>query len=69
MIIESKGIEIDEFYIPPFELNNGDLIVICLWGGGHYHNLKIIIRIGFNERPRLGRIPVCTPLINDLSAR
>jgi hypothetical protein len=40
MIVESKGIQIGEYFIPPFELRDGELIVICLYGGAHFDALK-----------------------------
>lgn len=41
MIAKSEGFEIGNFRIPPFELNEGELISICLFGGGHFFDLKM----------------------------
>ena len=43
LLIESKGIKTDQFFIPPFELRKGDLIVIDIHGGPHYHEFKSIL--------------------------
>jgi hypothetical protein len=40
MIVHSTGFEIGKFFIPPFELREGELIGICLYGGSHFFDLK-----------------------------
>lgn len=41
MIAKSEGFEIENFRIPPFELNEGELIRLCLYGGGHFFDLEM----------------------------
>lgn len=41
MIVKSEGFEIGGFRIPPFELKEGELIQICLFGGGHFYDLEM----------------------------
>jgi len=41
MLIESKGIRADNFYIPPFELNQGEIVVLCLFGGQHFYETEM----------------------------
>lgn len=41
IIAKSEGFEIGNFRIPPFELNKGELISICLFGGGHFFDLEM----------------------------
>jgi len=38
-VVQSKGIKIDNFYIPPFTLDKGDIIVIQLPNGLYFHGL------------------------------
>ena len=38
-MVRSKGIEIDSFYIPPFELDAGDIVIIQLPNGPYYSGL------------------------------
>ncbi|KUJ60607.1 hypothetical protein AR687_16380 [Flavobacteriaceae bacterium CRH] len=40
LIIESKGIKTDQYFIPPFELRKGELVIIYLQGGGHFDDMK-----------------------------
>jgi len=40
LIIESKGIKTDQYFIPPFELRKGELVVIYLEAGTHFNDLK-----------------------------
>jgi len=40
MILQSIGFKIGQFFIPPFELREGELIGICLYGGSHFFDLE-----------------------------
>lgn len=40
LLIESKGIKTEQYFIPPFELREGELVVIYLYGGAHFQNIK-----------------------------
>lgn len=40
MILKSTGIIIGNYFIPPFEVREGELVVLYLYGGAHYHHLK-----------------------------
>ncbi|GAB4043841.1 hypothetical protein [Spirosoma jeollabukense] len=39
MLLESKGIKINRFYVPPFTLSEGELVVLFLPSGDHYFDL------------------------------
>lgn len=39
MIIESKGIKIGKYYIPPFHLQEGEIVVLHLFNGQHFYEL------------------------------
>ena len=43
MLIECKGIRTDKFYIPPFELNQGEIIVLGLFGGQHFYETEMYL--------------------------
>lgn len=42
LIIESKGIKTDHYFIPPFELREGELVIIYLEGGAYFDDLRAI---------------------------
>lgn len=44
MLIENKGIKTDTFYIPPFDLNNGEIVIIYLFGGGYFHKTAMFLK-------------------------
>ena len=41
MLIENKGIRKDNFYIPPFILNEGEIVVLYLFNGEHLYGTEI----------------------------
>lgn len=43
LLLENKGIRTDQYFIPPFELREGELVVINLHGGPHYYEFKRIL--------------------------
>lgn len=40
LLIESKGIKTDQYFIPPFEVREGELVLISVYGGAHYQEIK-----------------------------
>lgn len=48
LIIKSNGIKTERFYIPPFELKKGEIVVIFLYAGGHVFDLKMYLKNIFN---------------------
>lgn len=44
MIIRNNGIKTDTFYIPPFELNQGEIVVICLYNGSHFFETEMFLK-------------------------
>lgn len=62
MIIESKGIIKDNFFIPPFELSEGEIIILHLFGGGHYNQLKEYLKSVFTEKLKNESITIHKPL-------
>lgn len=52
MLIENKGIETDTFYIPPFDLNIGEIVVLNLFSGSNFYKTEMFLKDIF-----CGRIP------------
>lgn len=50
MIAQSTGFDIGRFGIPPFELNQGELLGICLYGGQHFFDLRMNLVALFTGR-------------------
>lgn len=44
VILENKGIKTDTFYIPPFILYEGEIIVLYLYNGKHLYDTEIFLR-------------------------
>lgn len=41
MVIESKGIKTDKYFIPPFVLRTGEIVVLFLYNGAHFYDLEM----------------------------
>lgn len=41
IIVESKGITIEKYFIPPFELREGEMVVVYLYSGAHFNDLEM----------------------------
>ncbi len=44
MLIENKGIRTDTFYIPPFDLNVGEIVVLYLFNGQHFYETEMFFK-------------------------
>lgn len=44
MLINNKGIKTNTFYIPPFELNAGDFVVLYLYNGWHFYETEMFLK-------------------------
>ncbi|WP_298321372.1 hypothetical protein [uncultured Aquimarina sp.] len=44
MLIKNKGIKTDTFYIPPFDLNVGEIIVLHLFNGQHFYETEMFLK-------------------------
>ncbi|CAM3664619.1 hypothetical protein [Flavobacterium chungbukense] len=40
LLIESNGIKTDQYFIPPFELKEGEVVILYLYGGPHFQDIK-----------------------------
>lgn len=60
--IESKGIVVNGFRIPPFTLKAGEILVIHLLNGSHAHDLKMRLAAIFTASVKNDRVTVNHPL-------
>ncbi len=44
MIIENKGLNTNTFYIPPFDLNVGEIVVLNLFNGIHFYETEMFLK-------------------------
>ncbi|SHL13677.1 hypothetical protein [Flavobacterium chilense] len=44
IVLENKGIKTDTFYIPPFVLYEGEVVVLYLYNGKHLYDTEILLR-------------------------
>ncbi len=62
LVIKSKGIRTNEYYIPPFELREGELVVLYLYGGAPFQNVKIDLLNIFTGKIKNENVTVAKPL-------
>jgi hypothetical protein len=44
MLIVNKGITTETFYIPPFDLNEGEIVVLYLFNGQHLYETEMFLK-------------------------
>lgn len=44
VVLENKGIKTDTYYIPPFTLYEGEIVVLYLYNGKHLYDAEIFLR-------------------------
>lgn len=44
MLIKNKGIQTDTFRIPSFDLNEGEIVVLYLFNGVYFHDIKLFLQ-------------------------
>lgn len=52
MLIENKGIKTDTFYIPPFDLKEGEMIVLYLYNGVHFYETEMFLKDIFSGKTK-----------------
>jgi hypothetical protein len=62
MLIASKGIRTDKFYIQPFELNPGEIIVLYLFNGVHFYETEMYLKDIFTGKTVNESVTVNKPL-------
>lgn len=58
MLIANKKIETDTFYIPPFDLNCGEIVVLNLFSGDHFNKTEIFLKDIFYGRTQNENVTV-----------
>jgi hypothetical protein len=62
MLIDFKGLKTNDFYIPPFTLSEGEIIVLNLQNGMHFYELSMWIKDLFTQKIKHESIIVNSPL-------
>lgn len=62
LIIESKGIKTDQYFIPPFELREGELVVLYLEVGCHFDDMKEQLIAIFTGKVQHENVKIIKPL-------
>ncbi len=62
IIIESKGMKIGKFYLPPFTLNESEIVVCFLYGGAHFYELMIGLAAFFTGKLKNENVTIYKPL-------
>lgn len=62
MLIANKGIRTNKFYIPPFELNPGEIIVLHLFNGAHFYKTEMYLKDIFTGKIVTESVTVNKPL-------
>ncbi|MFH7002380.1 hypothetical protein [Flavobacterium bizetiae] len=44
IVLENKGIKTDTFYIPPFVLYEGEVVVLFLYNGKHFYDTEMYLK-------------------------
>ena len=44
IVIENKGIKTDSFYVPPFVLREGEVVVLFLFNGSYYYDTEMFLK-------------------------
>ena len=62
MIIESKGIKTDKYFIPPFHLQQGEIVIIYLYHGAHFYDTEMELVKIFTSKTFHQNVKICKPL-------
>lgn len=62
LLIESKGIKTSEYFIPPFELRKGELLLIHIYGTAYFYEMKAELTDIFTGKIQHENIKVVQPL-------
>ncbi|MCL9806555.1 hypothetical protein NAT51_13550 [Flavobacterium amniphilum] len=62
MLIENKGIQTDAFYVPPFTLKKGEIIILHLFNDERSHNAEMVLKDIFTGKLKDKNVIVYTAL-------
>lgn len=63
MLIDFKGLKTEDYFIPSFQLNQGEMVLVYLYGGEHYYPLKSTLKDVLTRRTSSEKITVHEPLL------
>jgi hypothetical protein len=63
MVLKSDGITTDKYIIPPFELKEGEIVVINLMGGTHFREVEMFLRNIFTGLTPHKNVTIMKPLL------
>lgn len=62
MLIENKGIQTDTFYVPPFTLKKGEIVILHLFNNERSYNAEILLKAIFTGRQKDENVTVHSAL-------
>lgn len=62
LLIESNGIRTDEYFIPPFELRKGELLLIHIFGTAYFYEMKAELTDIFTGKTQHENVKILDPL-------
>ncbi|HEY4789261.1 MAG TPA: hypothetical protein VIH57_24595 [Bacteroidales bacterium] len=62
MIVENKGIRTNKFFIPPFDLNAGEIVVLYLFNGQHFYETEMFLKDIFTGKTTNENVKVHKPM-------
>ncbi|MEJ1239249.1 hypothetical protein WBG78_14025 [Chryseolinea sp. T2] len=62
MVIESRGFELDQFYFPPFDLKEGELLNLYVHSGGHFFDLESKLVDIFSGKEKVPQVTIYQPM-------
>lgn len=62
MIVASKGIQLGRHFLPPFEMHEGEFVILNLLNSGQYQKLKWEVIEIFNGKKRCDNVTILKPL-------
>ncbi len=62
MIVENKGIRKNKFFIPPFDLNASEIVVLNLFGGQHFYETEMFLKDIFTGETTNENVKVHKPM-------
>ena len=62
MLIECRGVYKDRYYVPPFTLDKGEVVILFLFGGAHFYDLSMFLVDIFTGQTKIESVTVNQPL-------
>jgi hypothetical protein len=62
VILENRGFVTEYFRVPPFDLNEGEIVLFNLYGGWHFFETQMLLKDIFSGKRRHDSVIVHQPL-------